>query len=94
MIWALWFGPIIGGLIVAIGVPTGLRIRSRRGTAIRRIAERLAWQDTVARGYEDQYDKYLQHYLGRQHWQDHEAHRGIKLMLWRWLGGPAKPADS
>lgn len=91
MIWALWFGPIIAAVIVAVGIPTGLRIRMRRGRAIERIAERLAFEDSEARGYPDEYDRYLQHYLGRRHWQGTgETRRTIR----RWRGAsPPKGGD-
>ncbi len=36
--------------------------RSRRRVALRRIAERLAYEDS--RGYDYQYERYLEHYLG------------------------------
>jgi hypothetical protein len=55
-------------VIVAVGIPAGLRIRTHRGKAIRRIAERLASENSTARGYPDGCDWYLQYYLGGQEW--------------------------
>jgi hypothetical protein len=40
--------PIIAAIIAVLGIPAGLRIRFRRGTAIRRVAERLAYVDSWA----------------------------------------------
>jgi hypothetical protein len=68
-----WLGPIIAAIIAIIGIPAGLRIRWRRGRAIQRIAELLAWEDSHGRGYPDEYDTYLEHYLGGRHWQGREA---------------------
>ena len=73
-----WLAPIISGIIVAVGIPAGLRwrSRSRRGKAIRRIAERPAYEDSTARRYPNEHSTYLDHYLGGQHWQGQDANEG------------------
>jgi len=69
-----WFGPILGSVILAIGLPVGLRWRpGRKKKALQRIAERLAHDDS--RGYEDQYGMYLEHYTGGRDWHDAWAER-------------------
>ena len=67
----LWLGPILGGAIVAVGIPAGLRWRpGRKKKAMQRIAERLAYEDSTAKGYPDQYDMFLEHYQGGRDWHD------------------------
>jgi hypothetical protein len=90
----IWLAPILAAMIAVVGIPAGLRWRSRRGTAIRRIAERLAWEDSTARGYPDEYDRYLQHYVGGPDWQGtaddvSTATPGTRRTLRRWRGGQA-----
>jgi len=80
----IWLGPIIAAIIAVIGIPAGLRIRSRRGRAIRRIAERLASEDSTDRGYPDEYDKYLAYYQGGADWQ---GTPGTARTSRRWRGG-------
>jgi hypothetical protein len=72
----IWLGPIIAAIIAVIGIPAGLRFRSRRGRAIRRIAERLASEDSTDRGYPDEYDKFLDYYQGGADWQGTPGRRG------------------
>ncbi len=66
----LWLGP---SLAVAIGAAGNkwfgwFQPRLRRRTALRRIAEKLAWE--ASRGYDYQYERYLEHYLGGRDWQE------------------------
>ena len=71
-----WLGPILGSLILAVGIPVGLRWHpGRKKKALRRIAERLAYEDSTGRGYEDQYAMYLEHYTGGRDWRDEWAER-------------------
>lgn len=65
-----WLSPAI---TLAIGWALGkwlgwFRPTSRRRIAIRRIAERLAFEDS--RGYDHLYERYLEHYLGGRGWRD------------------------
>jgi hypothetical protein len=99
MIWAAWFAPIVAALIAVIGIPAGLRIRTRRGRAIRRMAERLAWEDSWGRGYAEEYDKYLDHYLGGQEWhgappEAGSGEPGTQRTLRRWRGAPPQQSGS
>jgi hypothetical protein len=65
-------GAGVGG--VSIGeVTRWLCRRSCRDFVIQRIAERLAWKDSTARGDPDEYDKCLQHYLGGPDWRDKDG---------------------
>jgi len=66
----LWLGPTVA-VILAAGATRWLgwlQPRSRRRIAIRRIAERLAAQDS--HGYDYKYERFLEHYLGGRHWRD------------------------
>jgi hypothetical protein len=66
-----WLGPILGSIILAVGLPVGLRWRpGRKKRAMQRIAERLAYEDSTAQGYPGQYDMYLEHYTGGRDWHD------------------------
>jgi hypothetical protein len=90
----IWLGPTIAVLIGSVTIPVGLRRRSHRKTALHRIAERLAWEDSTARGYPDEYGKYLEHYLGGQHWQGQDDNAstgtpGTHRTVRRWRGGQA-----
>lgn len=38
--------------------------------AIRRIAERLAYLDSTAEGYDYKYGRFLEHYLGGRRWDE------------------------
>jgi hypothetical protein len=77
----LWFGLLVA-VVVTGGVGKWLgwfQPRSKRRVALRRIAERLAWEDS--QGYDYQYERYLEHYLGgpgvaRGARQDEHAGRG------------------
>jgi len=89
--------PIIAAIIAVIGIPAGLRIRFRRGTAIRRIAERLAYEDSWAHGYPDEYDKYLEHYTGGEQWAGtppSDGEPGTRRTLRRWRDAPAKDDEN
>ena len=67
-----WIGPIIGGIIVAVGVPAGLlRIRTRRGRERERQAlaiERLAADAArrMSEGYDYQYPEWHAYFTGRR----------------------------
>ena len=64
----LWLGPTVA-IIFAAGATRWLgwfQPRSRRRVALRRIAERLAYEDSV--GYDYKYDRCLEHYLGGRDW--------------------------
>jgi hypothetical protein len=67
-----WIGPIIGGIIVAVGIPAGLlRIRTRRGRERERLAvavERLAAAQAqrYSEGYDYQYPEWLAYFTGRR----------------------------
>lgn len=89
-----WLAPVPGAVTVVVGVPTGLRWHSRRGNAIRRIAERLAWEDSTARGYPGEYRKYLDHYLGGKPWRGEDegainGKPGSRRTVRRWRGEKA-----
>jgi len=56
------------------------------------MAERLAWEDSTARGYPGEYGKYLGHYVGGKHWQgeDEDVSKGkpgSRRTVRRWRGG-------
>jgi hypothetical protein len=71
-----WLAPILGSVIVAIGLPVGLRWRpGRKKKAMQRIAERLAYEDSTERGYPDEYQMYLDHYTGGRDWREAWAER-------------------
>jgi hypothetical protein len=87
----IWLAPMLAAIIAVVGIPAGLRWRSRRGTAIRRIAERLAREDSGGRGYPDEYANYLDHYLSGQHWQGKDDDTstgtpGTRRTARRWRG--------
>ena len=66
----LWLGPLVAVAATA-GVSRWLgwfQPKSRRRVAIRRIAERLAAMDSE--GYDYQYARYLEHYLGGRDWRE------------------------
>ena len=66
-----WLGPILGSIILAAGLPVGLRWHpGRKRKAMLRIAERLAYMDSTGEGYPDHYDMYLEHYTGGRDWHD------------------------
>lgn len=66
----LWLGPTAAVAVAAIGNKWfgWFRPRLQRRVAIRRIAERLASDDTS--GYDWQYSRYLEHYLGGRDCRD------------------------
>jgi hypothetical protein len=66
----LWLGPLVA-VVVTAGVSKWLgwfQPKSKRRVALRRIAERLAWEDS--QGYDYQYERYLEHYLGGRDWHE------------------------
>ena len=66
----LWLGPTVAVLLVAIGNKYlgWFQPRSRRRVALRRIAERIAYEDS--HGYDYQYDRYLERDLGGRDWHE------------------------
>lgn len=66
----LWLGPTLA--VIATAIVTKwigwFQPRSRRRLALRRIAERLAFEDSA--GYDYKYDRYLEHYLGGRDWRE------------------------
>ncbi|HUC21330.1 MAG TPA: hypothetical protein VMA73_01355 [Streptosporangiaceae bacterium] len=64
----LWLGPTLAVVIAAIGTRWlgWFHPQSRRRIALRRIAERLASEDS--NGYDHLYERYLEHYLGGRDW--------------------------
>lgn len=66
----LWLGPTLAVILAAIGTRwlSWFQPRSRRRVALRRIAERLASEDS--RGYDHMHARYLEHYLGGRDWQE------------------------
>lgn len=66
----LWLGPFVAAALTALGAKWlgWFQPKSRRRIAIRRIAERLAWEDS--QGYDYQYERYLEHYLGGRDWHE------------------------
>ncbi len=66
----LWLGPAV---TVAVGTAAAkwlgwFQPRMKRRTALRRIAERLAYE--ASHGYDYQYERYLEHYLGGRDWRE------------------------
>lgn len=66
----LWLGPAVAVALAAIGnrYLGWFQPRSRRRVAFRRIAERLAYDDS--QGYPHLYGRYLEHYLGGRDWHE------------------------
>jgi hypothetical protein len=66
----LWFGPALAVVLAAVGNKWlgWFQPRSRRRVALRRIAERLASEDSA--GYDYKHERYLEHYLGGRDWQE------------------------
>src|SRR5260370_42075995 len=66
----LWLGPALAATIAAAGSRWlgWFKPKSRRRVALRRIAERLAYQDS--RGYDYKYERYLEPYLGGRRWDE------------------------
>jgi len=66
----VWLGPRIAIVGAAIGNRWlgWFQPRSRSRVALRRIAERLAYEDSV--GYDYKYDWFLAHYLGGRDWRE------------------------
>jgi hypothetical protein len=85
-----WLAPIAAAIVVVVGIPTGLRWRSRHRLAVRRITERLAYTDSWERGCTDECEKYLEHYLGGPGRDSEDARHGrpsSSRTLRRWRGG-------
>jgi hypothetical protein len=68
----LWLGPTLAIILAAIGTRWlgWFQPKSRRRVAIRRIAERLAYMDSTAEGYDYKYERFLEHYLGGRDWRE------------------------
>lgn len=66
----IWLGPTLAVVFAALGAKWlgWFQPRSRRRVALRRIAERLAAEDS--RGYDYKYGRYLEHYLGGREWHE------------------------
>lgn len=66
----IWLGPTLALVLGAIGVRWlgWFQPRSRRRVALRRIAERLASEDSS--GYDYKYERFLEHYLGGRDWRE------------------------
>jgi hypothetical protein len=64
----LWLGPTLAVVVAALGNRWlgWFQPRSKRRTALRRIAVRLSYEDS--QGYDYQYERYLEHYLGGRDW--------------------------
>jgi hypothetical protein len=66
----LWLGPLVAVIATAAASRWlgWFQPKSRRRIAIRRIAERLAHDDS--QGYDYKYLRYLEHYLGGRTWDE------------------------
>lgn len=66
----LWLGPALAIVLAAAGNKWlgWFQPRSRRRVALRRIAERLASEDSA--GYDYKYERFLEHYLGGRDWRE------------------------
>jgi hypothetical protein len=66
----LRLGPTVAVVLAAAGTRWlgWFQPRSRRRVALRRIAERLAGQDS--HGYPYKYERFLEHYLGGRDWRE------------------------
>lgn len=66
----IWLGPALAVVLAAIGTRWlgWFQPRSRRRVALRRIAERLASQDSG--GYDYKHARFLEHYLGGREWHE------------------------
>lgn len=66
----IWLGPTLAVIVAALGTRWlgWFQPRSRRRIALRRIAERLAQEDSA--GYDHKYERFLEHYLGGRDWRD------------------------
>lgn len=94
-----WLGPTLAVVVAAMGTRWlgWFQPRSRRRVALRRIAERLAYEDS--QGYDWKYGRYLEHYLGGRRWDEewekadtpdgnggYRDERGPTLRWWQRLG--------
>ena len=66
----LSLGPILAVFLAAAGTRWlgWFQPRSRRRVALRRIAERLAGEDSA--GYDYKYERFLEHYPGGRDWRE------------------------
>lgn len=66
----IWLGPTLAVVLAALGTRYlgWFQPRSRRRVALRRIAERLAAQDS--HGYPYKQERFLEHYLGGRDWRE------------------------
>jgi hypothetical protein len=66
----IWLGPTLAVIAAAAGARWlgWFQPRSRRRIALRRIAERLAREDSD--GYDYKFDRFLEHYLGGREWNE------------------------
>jgi len=102
----LWLGPTLAVVLAAVGTRWLGRFqpRSRRRTALQRIAERLAAQDS--QGYDYKYGRFLEHYLGGRDWHEEWEKsdtrdgnggcfdsRGAAPQCWQQLGRRPHPGD-
>lgn len=87
----LWLGPLVA-VVATAAVSKWLgwfQPKSKRRVAIRRIAERLASEDSA--GYDFQYGRYLEHYLGGRDWREEADKMTVQDKDGNWcdLRGPA-----
>ena len=66
----VWLSPVLVVVVTAAGSRWlgWFQPRSRRRIALRRIAERLAAEDS--RGYDHKHERFLEHYLGGRRWDE------------------------
>lgn len=62
----LWLGPTVAVIVAAVGNRWlgWFQPKIKRRIALRRIAERLAYEQSTAQGYPYKYGRFLEHYLG------------------------------
>jgi hypothetical protein len=68
----IWLGPSLAIVLAATGNKWlgWFQPRSRRRIALRRIAERLAYEDSTGKGYEYKFGRFLEHYMGGREWDE------------------------
>ena len=66
----LWLGPTLAVVVAATDTRWlgWFQPKSRRRVALRRIVERLAYEDS--QGYDWKYGRYLEYYLGGRQWDE------------------------
>lgn len=69
-ILGLWLGPTLAVVFAAVGNKWlgWFQPKLKRRIAFRRIAERLAQEDS--HGYDYKYERFLEHYLGGRRWDE------------------------